>query len=126
MPVGQKKKQYDKKRPLRARGRNGLSPNHYPTFFCCNACVCKYGFGETDCNSCKANFQLVSASDQENDSCVCPDGYIQSGQDTPDDPENDTCVINTNTTYNDSTGWFTVGPNGSSCNISGSWWQQQN
>lgn len=91
-----------------------------------NTCVCKYGFGGTDCNSCKANFQLVSASDQENDSCVCPDGYIQSGQDTPDDPEDDTCVIDTNTTYNDSTGWFTVGPNGSSCNTSGNWWEQQN
>ena len=62
---------------------------------------------------------------EDTEGCHCQTGYTINDM-GDNNPENDTCVINTTTTYNDSTGWFTVGPNGSSCNTSGYWWEQQN
>lgn len=60
---------------------------------------------------------------EDTEGCHCQTGYTINNM-GDNNPENDTCVIDTGAEYEDSTGWFKVGSNGSSC--SGNWWEQQN
>lgn len=105
--------------------------SYYPTdYFDCDesGCKCRSGFVVNNQNSymatcgpdCKTNFR----PDGEGH-CICDENMGYTWVRDNDNPENDTCVLNTSQVYVDQTGWFTLSSDGLDV-CRDDWWVQEN